>query len=386
MSKHELLERLNKIRLENPSNIDRAYLLWHNLRLFITKQPAQLPATKINLINQCITSIENYRTATAAAAAKTQLTDGFLHFYWDNIESNSTKERDEVQALSEQLWYAGLAPLLAGKVTAGIHGGCVVVDVQNDFSSTALGGKSALPVTPSEDIAENINSVLFKIADPKLIVYTRDLHPADASWNQINPYRAFKPEHRFQLLDAQVIQKYPDCGHVCWGRHCTVNTVESDFIEDLALHPKALYVGKGTQYASHPYGAAVIENAILPAYFKSLNCHTVNVVGWATDYCVADTGKGLLAGGLKIVVLADCCGGIAPTLKKDAKPEDILKCFTTTQDNRLTVGDFANKINKLLNLKTKIVALDDAAYAGNVTVARHANQDVAVAVQKKLHM
>ncbi len=350
--KEQILKELESIE-KIYDNTDRAYILIHNLRLYLDKIDSHtaLKPKEVAFFIDCLKAIRDYRNVTALAKFdnKNKLQDGFLNDYWKKIEAGHEKECEHLHKLSQILWKKQ-TDLLPERVEPIVDMAYVVVDVQNDFSASAqfktddknrTPNVASLPVTKSEDISDGTNDIIFSMEDPTSIIYTRDMHPEGAIWSQIKPGVKFEPEHKFQPLDSDVIKTNPKCGHVCWGRHCTVNTRESDFIKSLALHPDAMYVAKGTNKFNHPYGAAVIDNAVLPEYLKDKGVTTTIVSGWATEYCVADTVKGLIAGDINVIIPTPCCGGIDPKFKNNVSTSDIMDVIFQPDATRLSIEYFA---------------------------------------------
>lgn len=148
----------------------------------------------------------------------------------------------------------------------------ICVDVQNDFLP---GGALAVPHGD-----EVITPLLDAAVDARIVISTRDWHPAD--------HCSFK-EH----------------GGI-WPVHCVQDTKGAKL--DPQIDAIADYVvNKGTDTEKESYsGWSDIVAGILDANDIKL----IKIGGLATDYCVLATVRDALAAGYKVEVLKDACRGV----------------------------------------------------------------------------
>jgi nicotinamidase/pyrazinamidase len=160
----------------------------------------------------------------------------------------------------------------------------VIVDVQNDFvdpggSLSVAGAERALPFI-NDEIAR-------ARASGATLVYTRDWHP------ETTPH--------FQK-DGGI-----------WPVHCVGETWGAEFHPGLAVHDDAVLIEKGTGgedgYSGfsmrRPDGSAERIPTGLEDALRSRGIGRVVIAGFATDYCVRDTGLDGATLGFEVVVLAD---------------------------------------------------------------------------------
>lgn len=153
-----------------------------------------------------------------------------------------------------------------------------VTDVQNDFLP---GG--ALGVPYGDAIIEPLNNVvdLFK-KKGLLIFFSRDWHPPDHSSfkNQGGP----------------------------WPPHCVQKTRGADFPSTLHIPEGSIIISKGAQKDREQYstlGARDSEGNTESDMMKKHGIRRAFVAGLATDYCVLNSVKDILAEGYEVYVLTD---------------------------------------------------------------------------------
>jgi nicotinamidase/pyrazinamidase len=169
----------------------------------------------------------------------------------------------------------------------------LIVDVQNDFCE---GGSLAVPGGAA--VAEAISAYL---AGPDAggydhIVASQDFH--------IEPGDHFSAQ--------------PDYFRT-WPTHCVADTAGAEFHPALDTSRIEEIFRKG-QYAA-AYSAFEGTNAAgeaLGAWLTTRGVTEVDVVGIATDYCVAATAADALSAGFTTTVLLDLTAGVDPHTTADA--------------------------------------------------------------------
>jgi len=153
-----------------------------------------------------------------------------------------------------------------------------VTDVQNDFLP---GG--ALGVPHGDAIISPLNRAveLFK-KNGLLIFFSRDWHPPDHS-------------------------SFQDQGGP-WPPHCVQKTPGADFPSALKIPEGSILISKGGQKDREQYstlGARDSEGNTESDVMKKREIRRVFVAGLATDYCVLNSVKDILAEGYEVYVLTD---------------------------------------------------------------------------------
>ena len=153
-----------------------------------------------------------------------------------------------------------------------------VTDVQNDFLP---GG--ALGVPHGDAIISPLNRAveLFK-KNGLLIFFSRDWHPPDHS-------------------------SFQDQGGP-WPPHCVQKTPGADFPSALKIPEGSIIISKGAQKDREQYstlGARDSEGNTESDVMKKRGIRRVFVAGLATDYCVLNSVKDILAEGYEVYVLTD---------------------------------------------------------------------------------
>lgn len=158
----------------------------------------------------------------------------------------------------------------------------IVVDVQNDFCE---GGTLAVPGGAA--LARTLNG-LVNSAVYDAVVATRDFH--------VDPGDHFSEEPDFATS---------------WPPHCRVGSPGADFHPDLDLAPMDEVFSKGAYAAAYSgFESAAADGTSLAAWLRSRNLDNVDVVGIATDYCVAATARDAAGQGLQTRVLTAYSVGI----------------------------------------------------------------------------
>ena len=171
----------------------------------------------------------------------------------------------------------------------------VVVDVQNDFCE---GG--SLPVAGGHEVARRISAL---IAEDRhdVVVATRDHH--------VDPGGHFSRAPDF--VDS-------------WPAHCVAGTPGAEFAPGLEAHRIAAVFYKGARAAAYSgfEGSTDPEpdrGVPLAQWLRSRGVTDVDVVGLATDYCVAATAIDAVAEGFRTRVLLGYAAGVTPGTTADAE-------------------------------------------------------------------
>ncbi len=171
----------------------------------------------------------------------------------------------------------------------------VVVDVQNDFCE---GG--SLPVEGGNRVAAGI-SALVRAHRYDVVVATRDHH--------VSPGDHFSDEPDFVAS---------------WPAHCVAGTHGSQFAPGLDTSRMDAVFFKGAREAAYSgfEGSTEPESGEgdpLAQWLRDRGITDVDVVGLATDYCVAATALDAVREGFRTRVLLDLTAGVAPDTTAQAK-------------------------------------------------------------------
>lgn len=170
----------------------------------------------------------------------------------------------------------------------------IVVDPQNDFCS---GG--ALAVPGGERIMKGINE---RMGNYPLVVVTQDWHPAGhnsfaSTWG-LPPF-------------ATKMMPYGD--QVLWPDHCVIGSKGAEISPYLDISKAHVIIRKGYDPLYDSYSAfedAGGRQTGLGHYLDGKHVKEVDVVGLATDYCVAYTAIHARKRGYFTRVLRECCAAI----------------------------------------------------------------------------
>ncbi|MGV0736238.1 isochorismatase family protein [Mycobacterium syngnathidarum] len=161
----------------------------------------------------------------------------------------------------------------------------IVVDVQNDFCE---GG--SLAVAGGAAVARDISALLATDHGYDHVVATKDFH--------IDPGDHFSdtPDYR-----------------TSWPRHCVAETPGAAFHPDFDPTAVEAVFEKGHHSAAYSGFEGVDDSGTTLADWLSLRgVEAVDVVGIATDYCVAATASDAVKAGLRTRVLTGLTAGVAP--------------------------------------------------------------------------
>jgi nicotinamidase/pyrazinamidase len=161
----------------------------------------------------------------------------------------------------------------------------IVVDVQNDFCE---GG--SLAVTGGAAVARAITELLAGDHGYHHVVATKDFH--------IDPGEHFSERPDYQNS---------------WPRHCVADTPGAAFHPDLDVTAVEAVFKKGHYSAAYSgFEGADDSGTTLTDWLRIHDVDAVDVVGIATDYCVAATAADAAKAGLRTRVLTGLTAGVAP--------------------------------------------------------------------------
>ncbi|WP_036418731.1 isochorismatase family protein [Mycobacterium sp. 155] len=161
----------------------------------------------------------------------------------------------------------------------------IVVDVQNDFCE---GG--SLAVTGGAAVARAISELLVGDHEYDHVVATKDFH--------IDPGGHFSEHPDYQAS---------------WPRHCVAETPGAAFHPEFDTSAVEAVFMKGHYTAAYSGFEGVDDSGTtLMDWLRSHDVDEVDVVGIATDYCVAATAADAVKAGLRTRVLTGMTAGVAP--------------------------------------------------------------------------
>lgn len=170
----------------------------------------------------------------------------------------------------------------------------IVVDVQNDFCE---GG--SLAVAGGATVARGITTLLAGDHGYDHVVATRDFH--------IDPGDHFSATPDYQTS---------------WPRHCVAGTPGAAFHPGLDASSVEAVFDKGHYSAAYSGFEGVDgSGATLAEWLARRSAETVDVVGIATDYCVAATAADAVRAGFRTRVLTALTAGVAPVTSTAAIDE-----------------------------------------------------------------
>ncbi|GGL82126.1 nicotinamidase/pyrazinamidase [Microlunatus endophyticus] len=161
----------------------------------------------------------------------------------------------------------------------------IVVDVQKDFCE---GG--SLAVAGGAAVAERISELLAADHPYDVVVATRDHH--------IDPGSHFSSDPDY--VDS-------------WPPHCVVGTDGVEFHDQLTFRDFAAIFDKGEYQAAYSgFEGKDAKGRTLEDFLTRAGVDHVDVVGIATDYCVAATARDAAADGFATTVRLDYTAAVAP--------------------------------------------------------------------------
>ena len=170
----------------------------------------------------------------------------------------------------------------------------IIVDVQNDFCE---GG--SLAVEGGAAVARATTELLSGAHGYDHVVATKDFH--------IDPGEHFSDHPDFVTS---------------WPRHCVVGTDGAEFHPDLDVTPVEAVFHKGRYSAAYSGFEGVDDDGTsLADWLRQRDVDTVDVVGIATDYCVAATALDAATAGFHTRVLLNFTAAIAPASWEKAEKQ-----------------------------------------------------------------
>jgi nicotinate phosphoribosyltransferase len=164
----------------------------------------------------------------------------------------------------------------------------IIVDVQNDFCE---GG--SLAVQGGAAVAKGVADYLGVQTSAGVIVATLDAH--------VDPGEHFSDTPDF--VDT-------------WPKHCVVGTEGGQPHPNVmpALGQIEMWFAKGAHEAAYSgfEGRSTTSGESLNDYLKRRRITSVDIVGIATDYCVAATVRGALTHGYSVRILSDLVAAVDP--------------------------------------------------------------------------
>jgi len=184
---------------------------------------------------------------------------------------------DELRAMAERI----ASEVSPGSPRYSPTTALIVVDAQNDF----VDPEGNLAVAGAVDAIPAINEEIARArAAGATVVYTQDWHPAETP--------------HFQEFGGT------------WPVHCVAGSSGAEFHPDLDVHPDAVFTRKGTG-GEDGYSAFTMEDVEtgersstgLEEELDERGIDRVVLVGFATDYCVEESGHDALRLGFDTIVL-----------------------------------------------------------------------------------
>lgn len=165
----------------------------------------------------------------------------------------------------------------------------IVIDVQNDFCKNG-----ALAVDQADNVVPVINRMLI---DYEIVCLTQDWHPAGHS-SFASSYENKSP---FDLIEVSYGKQ------VLWPDHCVQGSVGADFHNALNTNLADMIVRKGFNPAIDSYSAFFENDKKTPTglhgYLQTRQVEKLDLVGLATDFCVAYSALDAAKLGYKVRVI-----------------------------------------------------------------------------------
>ena len=172
----------------------------------------------------------------------------------------------------------------------------VVIDLQNDFCP---GG--SLAVAGGDEIVPLVNRL---VAEADHVIVTQDWHPAGHS--------SFASSHKGRQPFEQIEMPYGL--QTLWPDHCIKGTSGADFHPGFDWTKAELVIRKGFDPAIDSYSGFFENDRTTPTglagYLRERGIGKVELVGLATDYCVAFSALDAIGHGFETTVILDACRGI----------------------------------------------------------------------------
>ena len=172
----------------------------------------------------------------------------------------------------------------------------IVIDVQNDFCENG-----ALAVDEADSVVPVINGMLI---DYEIVCLTQDWHPASHS-SFASSYENKSP---FDLIEVSYGKQ------VLWPDHCVQGSVGADFHKELNTNLADMIVRKGFNPSIDSYSAFFENDHKTPTglhgYLQTRQVEKLELVGLATDFCVAYSALDAAKLGYKVRVIENATRAI----------------------------------------------------------------------------
>jgi nicotinamidase/pyrazinamidase len=172
----------------------------------------------------------------------------------------------------------------------------IVIDLQNDFCP---GG--ALAVAGGDQIVGGVNDAMNAAS---AVILTQDWHPAD--------HLSFASQHDGK--GPYDIVQMPYGPQVLWPDHCVQGTQGAEFHSGLKTACADLILRKGFRRQIDSYSAFFENDRTTPTgldgYLRGRGLTAIDLVGLATDFCVAYSALDAARLGFDVRVQLNLCRGI----------------------------------------------------------------------------
>jgi nicotinamidase/pyrazinamidase len=172
----------------------------------------------------------------------------------------------------------------------------IVIDLQNDFCP---GG--ALAVNGGDQIVDGVNAAMDAASS---VILTQDWHPAD--------HLSFASQHDGKNPYDMVNMPYG--AQVLWPDHCVQGTTGAAFHAGLNSDRADMIIRKGFRRQIDSYSAFFENDRTTPTgldgYLRARGLTAIDLVGLATDFCVAYSALDAARLGYDVRVHLNLCRGI----------------------------------------------------------------------------
>ena len=174
------------------------------------------------------------------------------------------------------------------------------IDIQNDFCPAG-----ALAVTSGDEIIPVVNQMMQNYrAAGDFVILTQDWHPAD--------HKSFASQHEghnpFEMVDM------PYGAQTLWPDHCVQGSNGAEFHKDLATDLAQMIIRKGYNRDIDSYSAFFENDQKTPTglhgFLQNHDIKKLEMVGLATDFCVAFSALDAARLGYQVSVKLDACRAI----------------------------------------------------------------------------
>ena len=181
----------------------------------------------------------------------------------------------------------------------------LLVDLQKDFCKNG-----ALEVNEGDEVIKVANKMAESFSKAgNLIIATKDWHPDE--------HKSFAVNSNAKIGE---IGELNGLMQVWWPKHCVMNTLGSEFHDELNSEKIDKVIYKGMDKETDSY-SAFFDNGKknkteLDGFLKEKGIDTLYIMGLATDYCVKYTVLDALSLGYKVYLVKEGCRGV------NINPED----------------------------------------------------------------